>query len=140
MKIDLVWFDSMGAKSSCVFVQTDDIKIIIDPGIAAMQPSFPAPDYKKLLWREQGRRRIKRFMKNANIVVISHYHYDHYLPNDPDIYRNKIIFSKNPNEYINESQRGRALDFYGRLYREIIGRDIEFVERERKNSMIQWMI
>ena len=38
-----VWFDSLGAKSSCMLVKTPDVKILIDPGIAAMQPSFPAP-------------------------------------------------------------------------------------------------
>ncbi|RLF52037.1 MAG: MBL fold metallo-hydrolase, partial [Thermoplasmata archaeon] len=116
MKFDLVWFDSMGAKSSCVFVETEDVRILIDPGIAAMQPSFPAPDYKKILWREQGRKKIKRFAKRADVIIISHYHYDHYLPNDIDIYRNKTIFAKNPNLYINESQRERAFTFYQKIW------------------------
>ncbi len=133
MKFDLVWFDSMGAKSSCVFVETEDVKILIDPGIAAMQPSFPAPDYKKILWREQGRKRIKRFAKRADIIIISHYHYDHYLPNDIDIYRNKTIFAKNPNEYINESQRERAFTFYQKIWKEILHADLRLEEsREKK--------
>ena len=42
-----IWFDSMGAKSSCIFVQTSDISIIIDPGVAIMQPSFPATPEQK---------------------------------------------------------------------------------------------
>ncbi len=133
MKFDLVWFDSMGAKSSCVFVETEDVKILIDPGIAAMQPSFPAPDYKKILWREQGRKRIKRFAKQADVIIISHYHYDHYLPNDIDIYRNKTIFAKNPNEYINESQRERAFTFYQKIWKEILHADLRLEEsREKK--------
>ena len=125
MKIELVWFDSMGAKSSCVFVETRDIRIIIDPGIAAMQPSFPAEEWKKILWREEGRRKIKRFLKKSDVVVISHYHYDHFLPKDIEIYRDKILFTKNPNEYINESQRGRAMDFFGRIHSSILDEEIE---------------
>jgi len=40
-KVYLIWFDSMGAKSSCILVDTPDIKILVDPGAAAMQPSYP---------------------------------------------------------------------------------------------------
>lgn len=125
MKIDLVWFDSLGAKSSCVFVETEDIKIIIDPGIAAMQPSFPASDYKKILWREQGRRKIKSFLRKADAVIISHYHYDHFLPKDVNLYRGKTLFVKNPNEYINESQRKRAVDFFSKISKDISGVELE---------------
>ena len=50
--IEPVWFDSLGAKSSCTLVETPDVKILIDPGIVAMQPSFPASDAKKRQWWE----------------------------------------------------------------------------------------
>ena len=69
-----VWFDSLGAKSSCTLVKTPDVKILIDPGIAAMQPSFPAPAAKKREWRDKGREAIKRASKEADIIIISHYH------------------------------------------------------------------
>lgn len=113
--IEPVWFDSLGAKSSCTLVKTPDVKILIDPGIAAMQPSFPASDNKKRQWREEGRKAIKRASKEADIIIISHYHYDHYFPTDLSIYKDKLVLAKNPNEYINDSQRVRAISFYSAI-------------------------
>ena len=110
-----VWFDSMGAKSSCILVETD-VKIVIDPGIAIMHPSFPASKAKKLYWKEKGKREIKRACKVADIIIISHYHHDHYIRDDLGIYANKILLVKNPNEYINESQRKRAETFFTNLF------------------------
>jgi len=111
-----VWFDSLGAKSSCVLVKTPDISVLIDPGIAAMQKSFPLSAVKKKMLKDKGRKEIKKAAKEADIIVISHYHHDHYFPDDLSIYKNKKIFAKNPNEYINESQRKRAERFYSKLF------------------------
>ncbi|MCK4475154.1 MAG: MBL fold metallo-hydrolase [Methanophagales archaeon] len=113
--IEPVWFDSLGAKSSCTLVETPDVRILIDPGIAAMQPSFPASTEKKQEWREEGRKAIKRAGKEADVIIISHYHYDHYFPTDLGIYKDKVVFAKNPNEYINDSQRARAASFYSSI-------------------------
>jgi hypothetical protein len=110
-----VWFDSMGAKSSATLVVTPDLKILIDPGIAAMQPGFPASPEEKMKWREEGKGAILNAMKEASLVVLSHYHYDHFLPNEIESYRGKRLFIKNPNEYINLSQRERALELFKKL-------------------------
>ena len=121
IKFKLVWFDSFGAKSSCTLVETPDLKILIDPGIAIMHPSFPASHTKKLYWVARGRSRIIRESKSADCLVISHYHWDHFLPRELKIYEGKILFAKNPNEYINDSQRRRALDFYSRIWNKFGG-------------------
>ena len=110
-----VWFDSLGAKSSCVLVKTPDVSILIDPGIAAMQPSFPASRARKMLWKERGARAIRKASKLAKVVIITHYHYDHFFPRDMQLYRGKILLAKNPNCYINDSQRKRAVEFYTRI-------------------------
>lgn len=110
-----IWFDSLGAKSSCTLVKTPDISILIDPGVAAMQPSFPASEEDKIYWESQGREAIKRASKEADIIIVSHYHHDHYSPDDLSLYANKLLFAKNPNEYINDSQRKRAEDFYSKI-------------------------
>lgn len=47
---ELVWFDSLGAKSSCALVRTPDVSVLIDPRVAVMQPGFPASWAKKLYW------------------------------------------------------------------------------------------
>lgn len=36
VKIYLVWFDSYGAKSSCVFIETPDLNLLVDPGASAL--------------------------------------------------------------------------------------------------------
>ncbi|WP_456475541.1 MBL fold metallo-hydrolase [Candidatus Pyrohabitans sp.] len=110
-----VWFDSLGAKSSCTLVKTPDISVLIDPGIAVMHPGFPAGEEEKIRWAQEGRRAIKRAVNEARVVVISHYHYDHYFPDDMKVYENKLLLAKNPNEYINDSQRRRAESFYSRV-------------------------
>ena len=128
-----IWFDSLGAKSSCAYVETPDIKLIIDPGVAALQPSFPASEEEKERWKEEGRRRIKRALERANLVVISHYHYDHYLREEPEIYRGKTLFIKDPNEYINRTQRIRAVKFIEGLVQFYSNLDIiDFFDHPKK--------
>jgi len=107
-----IWFDSLGAKSTCTLVKTSDVSIIIDPGVSEMQPSFPATDENKNKWLNNAIKSIKKECNEVDFLVISHYHYDHYFPDDIGIYKDKKIFIKNPNEYINYSQRVRAQEFF----------------------------
>ncbi|MFP4634021.1 MAG: MBL fold metallo-hydrolase [Candidatus Aenigmatarchaeota archaeon] len=109
-----VWFDSMGAKSTCSLVKTPDTSICIDPGIAAMQPSYPLPDVLKAYYRFKGKREIRGAVDEAEHVAISHYHYDH-LITDPGIYDGKELWVKDPNRWINKSQWGRAREFIQNL-------------------------
>lgn len=119
MKVWLLWFDSMGAKSSSVLVETPEVSVLIDPGVAEMQPSYPLPEEDKLYLRWLARERIKEAGKKAQVVVISHYHYDHHtLPEEvPELYQKKTLLIKNPNQWINKSQWGRARLFFEQLSR-----------------------
>ncbi len=130
MDIRLVWFDSLGAKSSCVYVETDDISVLIDPGVAHMQPSFPATYEQKHAWYLEAKRRIRRYARKAQVIVISHYHWDHFS-REVELYTGKTIFAKNPNEYINDEQRRRALDFFSSLWKEH-GRTLELRKPRKK--------
>ena len=132
LNFEPIWFDSLGAKSSCTLVKTPDISVLIDPGVAVMQPSFPASWAKKIYWETQGRIAIKRASRKADVVVISHYHYDHFTDFDRGLYGGKLLLTKNPNEYINDSQRGRAEHFFDNLCRAFGGVGLEEVLRERK--------
>ncbi|NIQ07934.1 MAG: MBL fold metallo-hydrolase [Candidatus Korarchaeota archaeon] len=113
----LVWFDSLGAKSTATFVKTPDVSILIDPGAAAMQPSFPASPIRKGWWKFKATRAIKKASRAADVIILTHYHYDHYFPNALDVYHGKTILAKSPNKYINDSQRERAREFYANLCR-----------------------
>lgn len=110
-----IWFDSLGAKSACTLVKTPDASILIDPGAAEMQPSFPAPKKLKRRWLEEAKAAIRKAAEKADIVVITHYHYDHFTDFDDKIYRGKPILAKDSNQYINDSQRRRAEKFYDNL-------------------------
>jgi len=113
MDFQLVWFDSMGAKSSCTLVTTPDTSILIDPGAAIMQPGFPLPSLEKWMYLEMAEENIRDAAAHAEHVVISHYHYDHFTTGAGAgvLYRDKNIWIKDPNQWINLSQWGRARDF-----------------------------
>lgn len=124
-----IMFDSLGAKSSCCWIQTPDIKILLEPGIAALQPSFPASNAKKGRWAREGKKKIKRYAKKADLLTITHYHYDHYMPKDIPLYKNKTILAKNPNQWINDSQRSRAVEFYRRVCKKYLGKKLSSLLR-----------
>ncbi len=104
----------------------------MDPGIAVMHPSYPAPLRVKHKLYEEGYSTIRSYLKQADIIVITHYHYDHYLHRleDIELYRGKIILAKNPNNYINDSQRKRAEKFYTLLYSRLLGLDLSEIMLE----------
>ncbi|MGQ9465135.1 MAG: hypothetical protein ACUVQ4_05455 [bacterium] len=112
MKILPVAFDSLGARSMATYVETRDIKIFIDPGVSVSPDRYSLPPHKveldrhRKLWDD-----IKKWVTLSDIVIITHYHYDHHNPNEPEIFKNKDIFIKNPREFINESQQHRASYF-----------------------------
>jgi len=120
--VKLIWFDSMGAKSSSILVKTSDGYVIIDPGAAAMQPSYPLSAEEKAELRGKAIDRIERYLIKCKAVIITHYHYDHHvLPEDPQLrryvnpYGGKLLILKDPNQYINASQWGRARAFIASL-------------------------
>ncbi len=119
LEFELVWFDSLGAKSASVLVRACGRRILIDPGIAVMHPSFPASREAKEAWYREGLQRILHAAREADIIIVTHYHHDHYLHREEHLaaYLGKMLLAKNPNSYINESQRSRAEQLYTKLYR-----------------------
>ncbi len=111
-----IWFDSLGAKSSCVLIRTNSSSVLIDPGIAIMHRSFPAPPEIKRRWCKEGYQAIMRASRKAEVIVITHYHYDHFTDFEEMLYRGKVLLVKNPNLFINDSQRNRAMSFFSHLY------------------------
>ena len=134
LKFRPIWFDSLGAKSSCTFVETPDVKILIDPGVAVMHPSFPATQKAKKRWYEQAYTAIIEAAQNADVITISHYHYDHFIDFDKRVYQGKLILAKDPNKYINDSQRGRAEHFYDNLYSKLANQRLSEVMLPPKQS------
>jgi predicted metallo-beta-lactamase superfamily hydrolase len=119
--LEIVWFDSMGAKSSSIVVNTSDGCVLIDPGAAAMQPSYPLSSDLKRMYRRRAVEKIISYSKKCNVFIITHYHYDHHiLPSDSDlggfnIYAGKTLYVKDSNRYINLSQWRRARLFLSEI-------------------------
>lgn len=109
-----IWFDSLGAKSACSLVKTCDIGLIIDPDSASLQPSYPMPAELKNYYQKLARKSITNALQEAEHVVISHYHYDHHYL-DPILYKNKKLWIKDPNQWINKSQWERSRLFLEEL-------------------------
>jgi predicted metallo-beta-lactamase superfamily hydrolase len=116
-----LWFDSLGAKSSSVLVETPNVAVLIDPGASGMQPGFPLSRVRKAFYRLRALRRISGAARKAQIVVISHYHFDHFCRLDlksldsAALYRKKTVFLKDPNQFVNFSQWARARMFLNQI-------------------------
>ncbi|MEA3356582.1 MAG: MBL fold metallo-hydrolase [Candidatus Bipolaricaulota bacterium] len=126
MRVLPVWFDSLGAKSMCVLVRTPDLSLLIDPGAAVMQPSYPAPDELKVYYLELAREAIVNAAAEASHVVITHYHYDHFSPERLELFAGKTLWIKDPNQWINRSQWNRGRAFLAGLARQA---GLRFCER-----------
>ena len=138
----------MGSKSSSIYIETSDIRILVDPGIASLQPGFPIPESWKAAYNLMGWAMIGKFAEFADITIITHYHYDHLeMPTtrfiDPDkLYRKKLILLKDPNMYINASQHERARLFLSSLTEYFLDKNITEFEAEPKKDFedpINWV-
>jgi len=121
MDINLICSDSMGVRSMAMFVQTD-IKIMIDPSASlgpyryGLKPTVT--EYKKLI---EFKRKIKEFANTSDIIIITHYHYDHYDPEE-DFYHGKKLLIKDGEKNINRSQKIRFNFFKDKI------KDYEFAD------------
>ncbi|MGQ9680004.1 MAG: MBL fold metallo-hydrolase [Candidatus Bathyarchaeia archaeon] len=117
-KIKPLAFESLGVRSMATFIETNDLKAVIDPGVALAPNRFglkPHPleeEAKETLWR-----RIREHVEKSDVVIISHYHFDHFNPDEPDIFEGKTVFLKESKTWINLNQKARARDFQKELKR-----------------------
>jgi len=56
-----------------------------------------------------------RWVEMSDIIIVTHYHFDHHNPDRPEIYKNKDVFLKHPREFVNQSQKERAANFLSRI-------------------------
>ncbi len=110
MRIVPLAFDSLGVRSVATWVETD-LKIVIDPGLSFAPLRYGLPPSDRELKRiEELTQTLWEYAQAADILTISHYHYDHYFP-EADFYTGKILLIKDPKNKINRSQKGRSKEF-----------------------------
>ena len=123
IKVTPLAAESFGVRSMCTFVETPDVRVLLDAGISLCPNRFGLPphpiEFQTII---RLRRRIAEAADKAEAVTISHYHFDHHTPSFEDwvvnwteatetarqIYQAKTVLVKNPKEKINASQRQRA--------------------------------
>ena len=126
MKILPVAFDSMGVRSMATYVETKDVRIFIDPGVSVSPDRYSLPPHRIELDRHREMwEAIKHWVNVSDIIIVTHYHYDHHNPDEQGIYDDKDIFLKHPREFINQSQKQRA---------EILLRQIESCAKTINNA------
>lgn len=115
--------ESLGVRSMSTFVETKDVKILLDAGVSLCPNRFGLPPHPlEFVAIQEARKKIAQSAEKAQIATISHYHFDHHTPSFEDwlnnwteeketarqIYEDKTVLMKNPKEQINFSQRRRG--------------------------------
>ncbi|MCS7119766.1 MAG: hypothetical protein RMJ07_05560 [Nitrososphaerota archaeon] len=118
-------FESFGVRSMCTYVETGDLRILLDAGVALGPNRFGLPPHPKEYEALRERRNlILKFSGRSEIITVSHYHFDHHTPSYTDwantwstgkiaekIYGGKVIFAKSYKSKVNASQRQRGWMF-----------------------------
>lgn len=141
MQIIPLAFDSLGTRSMATYVETEDVKILIDPGVSLGPSRYGLPPHPREVQRmNEHWIHIKEKAAESDVLVVTHYHYDHHNPSEPELYRNKTALLKHPTENINYSQKSRA-EFFLKQLKDIPkkvgycdGRDFKFNETTVKFS------
>ena len=104
--------DSMGVRSLATRVDACGTVIGVDLGASLAPRRYGLPPHP-LEWEELERalERASRVLEESEIVVVTHYHYDHYMKDRPELYKGKTLLVKDPKRDINRSQRIRSHRF-----------------------------
>jgi hypothetical protein len=123
IKVSPLAAESFGVRSMCTLIETPDVIMLLDAGISLCPYRFSLPPHPVEFQAIANlRRTIAEAADKAEVVTISHYHFDHHTPSYEDwvvnwteanetarqIYEGKTVLVKNPREKINASQRKRA--------------------------------
>ncbi|MEM0202806.1 MAG: hypothetical protein QXO16_01100 [Archaeoglobaceae archaeon] len=130
MRITPIAFDSMGVRSMATFVENDDVRIAIDPSVSLAPSRYGLPPHRIEIERMNEKwNEITSFIAKSDVVIVTHYHYDHHNPEEVDVLSGKKVLVKHPKEKINRSQMGRASYFLEKLKEK--GIDFEFADGKR---------
>lgn len=111
MKVRVIAADSMGVRSFATVVEVEGYKLFIDPGASLAPRRYGLPPHPlEVEALERAMEAILKELDDADYILITHYHYDHYLYREEyrEAYRGKVLLVKHPLIGINLSQKMRA--------------------------------
>ncbi len=117
--------ESFGVRSMCSYIETSDVKVLLDAGVSLAPNRFGLPPHpKEYEALAECRKKIADAAEKVEVVTLSHYHFDHHTPSYTDwcynwsskevarqIYEGKIVLAKSYRSKINFSQRRRGWVF-----------------------------
>ena len=112
MKVQLLFSDSMGVRSMATLVEAGGKKFFIDASAALGPSRYGLPPHEmEIEALYEAKRKIRKIATDCDAFVITHYHYDHYDPEE-NFYCGKRIYAKRIDSFINRSQQERGSYFY----------------------------
>jgi predicted metallo-beta-lactamase superfamily hydrolase len=120
-----VAFESFGVRSMCTYVETPNIKVLLDAGVSLGPNRYGFPPHPREYEALRERRSlILEIAEKTDAVTVSHFHFDHHTPSYTDwaynwssaeiaekIYKGKIVFAKSYRSQVNFNQRRRGWMF-----------------------------
>ncbi|MFH1056066.1 MAG: MBL fold metallo-hydrolase [Candidatus Altiarchaeota archaeon] len=114
MKITPVAFESLGVRSMATLVEAGK-RVFIDPSAALGPLRYGLPPHElELQALTEAKRRIHEIASGCDILIITHYHFDHHDPGET-FYGGKTILAKDTKNKINKSQTERGRYFANQL-------------------------
>jgi predicted metallo-beta-lactamase superfamily hydrolase len=120
MDVEIIGAESLGVRSMCCIVRAGSIGYLIDPGVSLAPRRFGlAPHPAEIDAARQVSARISEGSASCEIIIITHYHHDHFTPFyehefsrvQRSIYDGKKVYAKSWLENINRRQMDRAARF-----------------------------
>lgn len=122
IKVTPIAAESLGVRSMCTLIETPSLYVLLDAGVSLSPNRFRLPPHpQEFKAIKLARQKIAEFAENADVVTISHYHFDHHTPSYEDwlcnwtnvetaqqIYEDKLVLTKNYLIDVNASQRRRG--------------------------------
>ena len=132
MRTDILGADSFGVRSLATFVTTSKTRILIDPGVSVCPRREGKPPHRlELEELKKVRTAIQRHARDADAIVITHFHHDHYSSYEKReldltdtktaraLYNDTTIYVKAWQRNLNQAQRQRAMEFVRALGRRV---------------------
>jgi len=68
-------YDSLGVRSMATFVETDDVRILIDPAVSLAPLRYGLPPHP-MEWKrmEESWEKIKQYAELADVLIVTHYY------------------------------------------------------------------